>query len=168
MKKIRLEFPVRWGEDSIVLLPSKIWLKVVDDCTEAFRDKKLMQSFSQTGEKISVEVDVPEDLEVIEINPPTPLNPVDSIFIEWCQEARMAGLEKVYVIFNDNKTHEVKVIDERPDAGAWKEYTETDDNGMFLFTKTWALVVYVMDSKCTGKFYFKDKTRCRRRELTVL
>jgi len=51
-------------------MPNHVYLKVVGTQTEAFIDKEFSQPAPQTEKKISLEMEIPEELEVIEVIPP--------------------------------------------------------------------------------------------------
>lgn len=172
MKKIRLEFPIGWGKDPNVFLPEHVWLKVVDDHTEAFKDKEFKQAFPQTEEKISLEVEVPEELEGIEVIPPGGITPTEDITMGWCSSMadsdwKMPGLKKISVI-TENKVHEVNVIGERPDLDGWRAYTRSDRQGAWLFMKLWALTVYTLESKTIAAFHWHSKLSSERRYCATL
>lgn len=161
MKKIRLEFPICWGENTNKYLPSHVWLKVVDNHTEAFRDREFTQLLPKTEKNISLEVEVPKELEMIEVIPPGGSTPDGDIGLGWCLEMadpnwHVPGLKKVSIIFCDT-THEVEVINERPDFDGWKEYTENDEFGRWLFLRPWAMAVYVINSKTIATFHWHSK-----------
>lgn len=156
MKKISLEFPLYWGENKNCYQPSLIWLKVVGNHTEAFRDRELNEIIPKTDEKISLEIEVPENLEIIEVVPPGGITPTKDIEIEWAMHMmdpkwHIPGLEKVYIKL-DNITYELDVVDEKPDIAKWRDYIDNDKVGKYLFMKKWALVVYTMKSKTIATF----------------
>lgn len=158
MKKIFLEFPLYWGENKFCYQPYSIWLKVVNNHTEAFKDKDFKEPIPKTEQKIYLEIEVPEDLEVIEVVPPGGAVPVKDIAIEWTIDRSvpmwyMPGLKNVVVIL-DNMIYEVGAVDERPDVKKWKDYIENDKFGKYSFMKKWALVVYAMESKSIARFYW--------------
>lgn len=158
MKKILLEFPLYWGENKNCYQPSSIWLKVVDNHTEAFKDKDFKEPIPKTEEKISLEIEVPKNLEVIEVVPPGGNTPTKDIAIEWAIDMtvprwHIPGLRNVVIIF-DNMTYEVGVVDEKPDIVKWRNYIDNDKIGKYLCFKKWALAVYTMKSKTIAKFHW--------------
>lgn len=153
MKKIRLEFPL--GKDKY--LPKKVWLKVNDKQTEAFEDRKFTVPILATGKKVSLAVNVPEELELIEIIGLGGTTPDGDISLGWCMNEanpnwRVPGLKKVTVIFDD-RIHEVPVIDEKPDRKDWDYYREHTCDG-WLFLKNWALVVYTLETQTIAAFHW--------------
>lgn len=161
MKRIRLEFPLCWGESTNVYMPSHVYLKVVDTQTEAFIDKEFTQSVPQTEKKISLEVEVPEELEVIEVIPPGGTTPVDDIGLDWGlygadSNWKIPGLQKVLVVL-DGKTHEVPVSNEKPDFEEWRAFTSVEGEGNWWFIMPWALAIYVTETKTFGGFHWHSK-----------
>lgn len=172
MKQIRLEIPIKWGEDKNVLLPAHVWLRVIENHTEAFKDEKFTEPLLQTKENLSMKVEVPNELTTIKVIPPRPLLPITyDIYTTWAVKRndsawRIAGLNKIFVIF-DNLNHEVQVINERPDVEGWKDYIDNAEESAWLFLKKWALVVYLKESECVGELYVKNKTRREIRQFGV-
>ena len=164
MKQIRLEIPVKWGEDKNVLLSTHIWLRVIENHTEAFKDEKCTEPLLQTTkENVSIEMEVPTELATIKVIPPRPFFPITyDIYTDWAKKGRISGLNKILVIF-DNLNHEVQVINEEPDLEGWKDYIENAEESAFLFLEKWALIVYLKESECVGELYVKSK---RRREIS--
>lgn len=158
MKKILLEFPLYWGENKNCYQPSIMWLKVVNNYTEAFKDKDFKEPVPQTREKISLEIEVPENLEMIEVMPPGVATPTRDVAIDWqinmtVPRWRMPGLKDVSIIF-DNMTYEVGAVDEKPDILKWRNYIDNDKIGKNLCFKKWALVVYTIKEKNIAKFHW--------------
>jgi len=161
MKRIRLEFPLCWGKSTNVYMPSHIYLKVGETQTEAFIDKELTQLAPQTEKKISLEMEVPEELEVIEIIPPGGTTPVGDIGLDWVWYGadpnwKIPGLQKVLVVL-DGKTHEVPVSNEKPDFEEWKAFTSAEGEGRWWFMLPWALAIYFTDTKTFGGFHWHSK-----------
>lgn len=161
MKKIRLEFPLGWGKDSRILLPNSIWLKVVGNRTEAYADKNLSHFIPMTRKKVSIEVTVPDELSIIEVTPPGIATPADLIEIFWSMsmanpEWKIPGLKEVFVFFND-LYRQVPIINEVPDLNYWLHYTSTDEIGMYLWSRPWALVVYVTETHTFATFSWKSR-----------
>lgn len=161
MKRIRLEFPLGWGENTNAFLPSRVHLKVTGSETKAYKDKGFTEELPKTEKKISLEIDVPEELQMIQVVPPGLGTPVDAISVDWCMDMadpnwKIPGLKKILIIFDD-RVHEVAVIDERPDFEGWKAYTDIGGEGTWLFMKPWALEVYVFDTKAIAGFVWHSK-----------
>lgn len=155
MKKIRLEIPLGCGEK---YLPWKeVWLKIIENQTKPYEDMKLTIPINETGKKVSLEVEVPEELQLIEIAKLGGTTPDGDIAMTWCMNEvnpnwKIPGLKKVTVIFDD-RVHEVPVINEKPDREDWNYYREHENNG-WLFLKRWALVVYTLENQTIGTFYW--------------
>ena len=64
VKRIRLEIPLGDGD---VYLPWKVWLKVNDNNTEVFSDRNFTNPIRDTRKKVSLDIDVPDKLQSIEI-----------------------------------------------------------------------------------------------------
>ena len=161
MKQIRLEFPLGWGKDPRILLPNSLWLKVVENRTEAYSDKNCTNFIHMTRKKVSIEVSVPDDLSIIEVTPPGIATPADLIEIFWSMsmanpEWKIPGLKEVFVCFND-LYRQVPIIEEVPDLSYWQHYTSTDEIGMYLWSRPWALVVYVTESRTFATFSWKAR-----------
>ena len=154
MKTIRLEFPL--GEKSY--LPKKIWLKVNGKRTEPFEDRNFTTPIQMVGEKVSLDVNVPKELSIIEIANLGGTTPDGDIYMWWSISAiknpdwKIPGLKKVTVIFDD-RTHDVPVINERPDTEDWNYYRNSGCGGR-LFLKRWALAVYTLESKTVATFHW--------------
>lgn len=175
MKKIRIEFPVFYGKGEENDAPTSIWLKVTGNHTEAFKDEALTQSFlAQTEEKVVFEIEVPENLEVIEVPTPNIYSVAELVYFDWIREMRnnvnwrIPGLKKMYFISKRDKLHEIKVVDEKPDFDDWMEYTRNEEKGMLLILEMCGLVVYMTEDRCIGKFHFRDKKRLRPAEMICL
>ena len=158
MKKIRLEFPLGTGREGY--LPKKIWLKVSGNKTEAFEDRNFTIPVPATGKKVSIEVAVPEKLELIEIVKLGGFTPDNDISSGWCKDEadpnwRVPGLQKVTIIFDD-RLHEVPVMNERPDREEWDNYRATECGG-WLWAKTWALAVYTLETQTIAAFHWHPK-----------
>ena len=158
MKKIRLEFPSnKWG---------RIWLKVTDNQTQAFEDENfLIPITTSTAEKISIEISVPQKLELIQVIRAS--LPCDISF-NWTGKemdpyGRMPGLKKVSIIFND-RTYHIPVIDEHPNLDNFN-YCKKHD--YWLNFKKWSLTVCTFETKTVAillwhPFFIKDlKSRKR-------
>lgn len=159
MKRIRLEFPLAWDKSTDVYMPSHVYLKVVDTETEAFIDKDFTQSVHRTG--ISLWVEVPEELEVIEVIPPCGTPPVIDIGRDWGWYGadpnwKIPGLQKVLVAL-DGKTHEVPVSNEKPDFEELKAFTSDEGEGRRWFMPLWVLAIYFTDTKTFGRFHWQYK-----------
>ncbi len=169
MKKINLVFPSTWGEYPNNLLFNNVWLKIADDKSEVYKDIEFKQQIMHSEDEIFLTAQVPDNLEIIEVTPPKPINPVTSIWISWIREMeditqKVTNLKNVYVIFN-NMVHEVDVINGKPDADSFEEFCKSDDKGRWLFLKSWALVVYVMEIKCIGVLYWTIR---KNMQITVI
>lgn len=166
MKQLRLEFPISWGENKKIFLPNVVWLKVVENHTEAFLDSKCKRIAPKSDKKIIQQLEVPEEVERIEVVPPGGIveviphggtTPVGDITLDWASSRSWRnGIRKISVLFED-MTHEVNVIKGRPDFNDWKEYIKHDEIGRFLSMKPWALVVYTMESETIATFYWHSK-----------
>lgn len=161
MKPIRLEFPLCWGENPEVYMPSHVYLKVIGTQTEAFSNREFTEPLPKTEKKISLEMEVPEELEEIEVVPPGGATPVQGIGVDWLwygvdPKWKIPGLQKVLIIL-DGKTHEVSVSNERPDFQEWKAFTSIEGEGRWWFMMPWALAVYVTDTKTFGGLFWHSK-----------
>lgn len=161
MKQIRIEFPLCWGKSPNVYMSNPVYLKVVDNRTEAFLDKEFTQLVPQTEKKISVEVEVPEELGIIEVVPPRGITPVDDIGFGWVwyetnPNWKITGLKKVLIVL-DKRTHEVPVHNEKPDFEEWKMFTSVGGEGQWWFLLPWALAIYATDTKTFAEFHWHSK-----------
>ena len=157
MKRIRIEFPLCCGKSPNVYKFSHVYLKVVDNRTETFLDKEFTKLVPQTGKRISVEVEVPEELEIIEVVPPRGVTPIDDIGFGWVWHGtnpnwKIPGLKKVLIVL-DGRTHEVPVNNEKPDFEEWKMFTSVGGEGQLWFLLPWALSIYVTDTKTFAVFH---------------
>lgn len=96
MKEIQLEIPLDiWKE-----LPSRrIWLKVGERKTEAFKDKECSASINNYRERVVLTIHVPKELQLIEVLGIGGTTPVQDISLGWCMESvnpnwRLPGLQK--------------------------------------------------------------------------
>ena len=152
MKKIRLEFPSSGSK--------RIWLKVTGNLTEPFYDKLLTKHVENEKlgtDKISMYIDVPEDLSLIEVLGLGGTTPDNDISMSWIKfdifdDWHVPGLEKVTVFFDD-RIHEVPVENGRPDKKEW-DYYRNDENNGYLFMKPWALAVYTFVDKTIAAFHW--------------
>lgn len=154
MKTIRLEFP--FGKD----LPKKIWLKVDGNRTFPFEDNDFTSPIPVNGEKFSLEVNVPDELTLIEFAKSGGSTPDMDIYLEWYLSEtdpnwKIPGLKKVTIVFDD-RTHDVPIINERPDINDWNHYMHHESNGL-LFLKRWALVVYTLESQTVAVFHWHSQ-----------
>ncbi len=161
MKKIRLEIPVNFEDNSNLLLARHIWLKVIGNITKSYLDNTFSKSVPTALQKIKIEVNVPDELQFVEVVLPSLSTPVGDISHGWFNQMldptwKIPGLKKIHIIFDD-MCYEVKVIDERPDFDAWKEFTINDSTGMWLFLKTWALVIYTTKTQTMAAFHWHPK-----------
>ncbi len=153
MKKIRLEVP--FGNESFYLPWEKILLKVIDNGTKAFEDDEFTKEIQNpTNRKISIKVEVPKNIDFIQVMEINATSPVANISALWSEKdfTQMEDLKKVSIILDDRK-HDVPVVDKRPDLSDWEHYRNYEMNG-WLFTKKWALVIYTFDNKITGEFHW--------------
>lgn len=162
MKRIRLEFPYGKGKFILVYMPYPVYFKVADTQAEAFIDKDFTQSVPQTEKKISLEVEVPEELEVIEVMPPNRIPPVLEIEMDWRWDGadpnwKIPGLQKVLIVLEEGKTHEVPVFDEKPDFEEWAAFNSAEGEGRRWFVLPWALAIYVTDTKTFGRLHWHYK-----------
>lgn len=163
MKQIRLEFPICWGDNPNVYMPSKVYLKVVGNKTEAYLDNEFTKTVPQTTKKISIDVEVPKELEIICIEMPNVIvdgmTPVGRIW-EDCEDfkiysnLRIHNLKKALVIM-DKEIIKVPVYNEIPVIHEWK--LNIDGSASSHLMKPWALAVYVTDIKTFGKLYWHSK-----------
>lgn len=143
MKKIRLEFPSNQLD--------RIWLKVTDNKTQAFHDKNFSIPIISTNQKISLEISVPQKLELIQVD--RTIYP-SKISFNWTGKeiapyGRMPGLKKVSIIFND-RTFDVPVIDEQPNLD---DYNYCREHDYWLnHRKIWSLTVCTFESKTIAFF----------------
>lgn len=171
MKKIRLEIPLDiWGE----AIDNRIWLKIKNGRTEPYKDMKCTIPITKKGEKIVFEVEVPESLKIIELVGLGGSTPVDDIAMGWILESadpnwRVPGLKQVLVLM-ENLTHEVPVINEKPDLEEWKKFSDEAEEG-WLFLKSWAMVVYILEKQTVASFCWhpnlKNQYFEKTRELTL-
>lgn len=154
MKQIRLEIPLDCDGVSL----KKVWLKVNDSQTEAFEDEECNIPIISTVERVTIEVEAPEELQLIEVIIPNGIAPTGDISLGWsiCEldpNWRIPGLENVTIIFDD-AIYEVPVINEKPDRKEWDDYNSYPNEGACLFLKTWALAVYAIKSQTIGAFHW--------------
>lgn len=173
MKQIRLEFPVYQRDNDSFYLPTRIWLKVEGNITRAFEDKEFKNPLPNADSKISVEVEVEENLERISVRPSTEVIPVQEISADWDKKManpnwKIPGLQKVVIILDKDMSREVQVIDERPDLEGWREYTERDRNGMWLFISLWALKIYTINSETRATFHWHSKFASVQKWLAIV
>lgn len=171
MKKIRLEIPLDIWEEAI---DNRIWLKIKNGRTEPCKDMKCTIPITKKGEKIVFEVEVPEKLNIIELVGLGGSTPVDDIATSWILESvdpnwRVTGLQQVLVLM-ENLTHEVPVINEKPDLAEWKKFSDEAEEG-WLFLKRWAMVIYILEKQTIASFFWhpdlKNEYFAKTRELTL-
>lgn len=143
MKRVRLELPWEFKK-------SHGYLKITGDATEPFFDTRCKNSVSK--EKcISLEVEIPEEIELIGVTPPSSSIICQKIADswEWLFHAGwfIEGLKRVFIIM-DGKVQEVAVSDNevQPDVEDWLTH-QTDE---WWDNMLWGIVVYVTDSDTYG------------------
>lgn len=143
MKRVRLEIPLGLGE-------THLYLKLVGSQTEAFWDKNCTRPLLQTEKKVSLEVEIPEEVELIGVTPPSGDVICEKIAENWIwlfhAGWRVDGLKKVLINLDGNM-HEVAVCNSRPDVEDWMSHKE---NAEWWFDMPWGLVIYVTDSQTYG------------------
>lgn len=140
-KQVRLEIPLY--HDSRDLL--KVWLKIVDGKPLAFADANCTIGIHDSESKISIDVNIPDEIQKIEVFRPQALTPVDYVSLSWSWldshcNLKFSRLQKLFIIFDD-RTHEIPVVDGKPDRTDWVYYTSVNSEGSQLFQKKWALIV---------------------------
>ncbi len=159
MKEIRLEFPLNWEKDSKSLFPSRVWLKVVGNRTEAFRDKNFLWSFPKADNVISLDVNVPDELKLIEVIPPkatTSTSDIDFDFIYRRLNSNLAlpELKKVSFIFNDS-TFDFPLFNEVNLNILLKGFSQK------ISIDKWVLIVYTMKSETIATFHWDSKLKTK-------
>lgn len=155
-KQIRLEIPLYHDNR---YLP-KVWLKIEGDKTFAFADANCTIGIPSTEPKVSIDVNIPDELQKINVFRPNSINPVDYISMSWdwldsqCN-LKFPRLQKLSIIFDD-RTHEIPVIDGKPDRTDWVYYTSVSSEGTMLFLKKWALVVATLKNATAGTLYLSS------------
>lgn len=155
-KQIRLEIPLYHDNR---YLP-KVWLKVEGGKTLAFADANCTIGIPNAGSKISIDVNIPDEMQKIEVFRPRDLTPVDYISLSWfwldahCN-LKISRLQKLFIIFDD-KVHEIPVTDGKPDRADWIYYTSVSNEGSLLFLKRWALIVAVLKDTTVGTLYLSS------------
>lgn len=144
-KRIRIEIPRT--------MPREISLKVIGNAT-----KIIDQTLLPKEKRILGEMEVPENLKIIRVFSSS-LNPVDSICQEWSKrnsnsDWRLSGLKKIYA-FDDITIHNITVEGEKPDISSWMEKQHINEKKA-IFLRTWAFVVYVMETESMGEIYLKS------------
>lgn len=155
-KQIRLEIPLYHDQR---YLP-KVWLKIEGGKTLAFADANCTISIPSTEPKISIDVDIPDEMQKIEVFRPHDLTPVDYISVSWdwldshCN-LKISRLEKLLIIFDD-RVHEIPVVNGIPDRADWIYYTSVSNERNLLFLKKWALIVAVLKGTTSGILYLSS------------
>lgn len=154
MKNIRLEIPLDIWEN---VIDNRIWMKVSQKSTEIYQDRECTTPILPKGRMVGVEVNVPEELNLIEVVGLGGLTPIQDISTGWILEStdpnwRFPELKKVLVLMK-NLTHEVPVIDEKPDRDEWEKYCEKAEGG-WLFLKNWAMEVYIFEKETIASFHW--------------
>lgn len=155
-KQIRLEVPLYHGQR---YLP-KVWLKVEGNQTLAFADANCTVSIPDAEPKISIDVNIPDEMQKIEVFRPHDLTPVDYISLSWSWldshcNLKISRLQKLFIIFDD-KVYEISVINGKPSMADWTYYTSVNNEGRMLFLKKWALIVAVLKDKTVGTLYLSS------------
>lgn len=155
-KQIRLEIPLYHDQR---YLP-KVWLKIEGSKTLAFADADCTISIPSTEPKISIDVDIPDEMQKIEVFRPHDLTPVDYISLSWSWldshcNLKISRLQKLFIIFDD-KVHEIPVTNGKPDRSDWIYYTSVNSEGSQLILKKWALIVANLKDSTVGTLYLSS------------
>ena len=155
-KQIRLEIPLYHNQR---YLP-KASLKVEEGKALAFADANCTISIPSTEPKVSIDVNIPDELQKIDVFRPSFFNPVDYISMSWewldsqCN-LKFPKLQKLSIIFDDI-VHEIPIVDGKPDRTDWVYYTSVSREGNMLFLKKWALVVATLTDATIGTLYLSS------------
>ena len=149
MKRVRLEVPLGLGE-------KHLYLKLVGSQTEAFWDKDCTRPVLQT-KSFSLEVEIPEEVELIGVTPPSEDVICEKIAENWIwlfhTSWNIPNLKKVLINLDGNM-YEVAVLNNlRPDVEDWLSHKENK----WWFDMLWGLVIYVTDSKTYGILHWHSK-----------
>ena len=151
MKKLRLEFP-------IFMSNCNIYLKVANNGVKTFLDKWLTQPVSEAKEKVSLEIEVPEKLDLIEVLPSARRDILEDVRKYWGitnQSYSIPGLQRLLIIMNES-IHEIPVADEMADLNEWNEFIIGKGKSQ-CFRMPWALVIYVTETNIFGRFHWSRK-----------
>ena len=155
-KQIRLEIPLNHNNK---YLP-KVWLRVKNGKSLAFADSNCTVEIPIASPKTSVEVNIPEEMQRIEVLRLSDLAPANYISSSWAWldshcNLKISRLQKLLIIFDD-KVHEVPVTNGKPDRTDWVYYTSVNDEGKMLFQKKWALIVANLKDATVGTLYLSS------------
>lgn len=101
MKKVRLEFPLFWEEPTGDSARTCVYLKVSGNRTEVFADRECTQPLPLTDNLVSLEMQIPEELHIIEVVPPNghssaDTSKVDLIWFGWESDEKTPWALEVY------------------------------------------------------------------------
>lgn len=145
--KLRIKFPLGLGNDPKDYFPQNVFLKVSNNHTEAYADLELTHLLPQAAREISLDVEVPDNLERIEVVRPVGMQPVASLALTWLYGyCSIPGLKKCLAITNI-KTYEIPVRDNIPDFKNWPILSNCSSESFALNSSLWILSVYITDSQ---------------------
>ncbi|MBR2289928.1 MAG: hypothetical protein IJ867_04860 [Clostridia bacterium] len=161
MKRLRIRFPFEYRDDQTICLPGKMYLNVVGNHTQAFLDKEFTHPIPERFCQADLTVEVPSNIEMIEIAMPIKSTPIDSIIMDWLWASgdknwKIPGLQKILLISKD-ETLEIDSVDEKPDSKKLGNLTILTEKNFKRFKKDWALVVYITDQKVYGVFHWNSE-----------
>lgn len=153
MKKVRLEIPMYNGE-------KKLLLKVKGNQTKLEESDCKEQSFT-IEENVSIVVNLPEELQSVEVFYVGKLTPIDDVSMRWATQEenpnwKLPGIKKISIILNDG-IYEVPIKQEKPDREKWEWEYHNNRKNMWLFLKEWALVVYTFEDRTVATFHWNSK-----------
>ena len=155
-KQIRLEIPLYHNHR---YLP-RVWLKIEGGKTFAFADANCTIGIPIVDPKISIDVNIPDEMQKIKVFHPHDLTPVDYISLSWSWidlhcNLKISRLQKLFIIFDD-KVHKIPVVDGKPDNADWVYYTSVNNEGRMLYLKKWALIVSILKDATVGTLYLSS------------
>lgn len=151
MKKVRLELPMEFKK-------YHGYLKITGNATEPFFDTVCKSSVPK--EKcISLEVEIPKEIELLGVTPPKEGTTCERIADNWIFLVNAGwyiseGLKKVLVIM-DGRIQEVAIEENgmRPDIRNWLTHEEDEWWNNML----WGIVVYVTNSRTYGILHWNTE-----------
>lgn len=158
-KQIRLEIPMYHNGKYL----TKVWLRISGNNTIAFADMECTIPVSTFEEKNIINLNVPSDLEKIEVSRLSNINPCDYISLSWhwlesnITNYRFSSLKKLFVVFDDRE-HEIPVEDGKPSKADWIYYTSVTNSRSLLFLKKWIFIVSVLENSTLGTLYLSSNS----------
>lgn len=142
MKKIRLEIPLDVWKDAI---SNRIWIKINGNEPEIFKDQEFTKPIRNYKERVRVDVEIPEELETMEVIGLGGMTPIDDICTGWCfQTGAITDLKKATII-TDEFVKDMPIINGRPDFTELKHY---------YYGESWAIEAYTIYNKTVASFHW--------------